>query len=58
MEKDKETLEEIVTRFAEERDELEANHNNLDIHKEQLESRIVELESDLEEAVDKLQVNK
>lgn len=56
MENDKNSLEEALTQIAEEKDEVEADRDVAILNKEDLTSRVSELEKDLEQTQDKLQV--
>ena len=49
-------MEEAIAQLADERDEAEANRDTVLLQKEELQSRIAELEHHLEQTQDKLQV--
>lgn len=56
MDLEKSALEEAITQIAEDRDEIEAHKEAAVLNKEELQSRVSELEQHLEQTQDKLQV--
>lgn len=56
MEDDNITLEGVVAKFAENKDTLEAQRDHLAVEKDELQSRIIELESDIEVIAEKFEV--
>ncbi len=58
LEDDNITLEGVVAKFAENKDTLEAQRDHLAIEKDELQSRIIELESDIEVIAEKFEVRK
>jgi predicted nucleic acid-binding Zn-ribbon protein len=58
LEEEKQQLEELLIKFAEDKEEMEARHDNLDVATNDYKLEIAELKNDLEEIAEKLQVLK